>query len=452
MPAVTQFLGVDVGTTTTKVACYDSTSRRLVALRRAPTARLADAWGGARDAELVVAEVSRLLAGLVQDEGVWAGEIGGVAVASVGEEVVLLDDAWRARGTVLCWHARHGEEALRQLRRLSPAQTPASSHEVDPTLSLYKLAWLARNRSPDVADASAWTSLADFVALSLTGRRVESVFLNASHASRTGLLDVVSGRLGPGPLHELGMSGPPLPTLVPSGSPVGCTPRDGPLPAEVPVVAGGHDHFCGAFGAGVRTAGELYVSAGTSEAQVVLVDALPDAVPSGFGAGLFVAGSLRYLFRATPSGQLFGRWREMLYRGESEETLWEEVERAGPDVEPASIDPRTGTHTLPALRVDASRGDVMVALLKGLAVEADRTTDRLEELTSTTVDSVTVAGVPTTSRTWRRLRQQASARPLRFVAEPEATVLGVALLAQHGVTGAADRPATFLTENRTAPG
>jgi xylulokinase len=111
----------------------------------------------------------------------------------------------------------------------------------------------------------------------------------------------------------------------------------------------------------------------------------------------------------------------------------------------ASIDDRTGTHAVSGLPFSAARGEVMAALIKGLAVEADRTTAALAHVTSTVVDSVTVAGVPTRSHVWRRIRRQASGHPLRFVAEPEATVLGVALLAQQGVTGAADRPTSFVS-------
>jgi xylulokinase len=440
---VTQFIGVDIGTTGTKVACYDSTHRRLVALRRARSSEVADAWGGARDPVLVVTEVNRLLRELLRDDAVQARHISGIAVCSVGEEVVLLDDGHRPVGTVLCWHARHGAAALQQApaRRLT-----APVGGVDPTVSLYKLAWLAMHRPEDMRRASCWTGLADFVALSLMGPGAEHVFLNASHASRTGLLDVVRGCLDPAPLQELRVSGPALPTLLPSGRPVGRTSAHGVLPQGVPVVTGGHDHFCGAFGAGVRSPGEAYVSAGTSEAQMVLVEEPPTVVPGGIGVGVFVAGPLHYLFRATPSGRLFGRWREMLYPGVSDETLWREVDAARGEVVGASIEVATGTYALSDLPFEASRGHVMAALTAGLAGEADRTTALLEELASARVESVTVAGVPTRSRTWRRIRQQATARTLRFVAEPEATVLGVALLAQQGVTGGADRPTTFLSE------
>jgi xylulokinase len=440
---VTQFIGVDIGTTSTKVACYDSRLGCLVAARRAPTVEIDDAWGGVRDPRLVLVSVTGLLRRLLQDDSVDPRDIAGMAVCSVGEEVVLVDDGLRPVGTVLCWHAGHGEAAL---RRLSAAGVTLPDVE-DPTVSLYKLAWLARHRPRDLERASSWTGLADFVALSLMARKgPQELFLNASHASRTGLLDLAHGCLDPTRLSEVGVPGPALPTLLPSGSLVGSTSADGVLPAGIPVVAGGHDHFCGAFGSGVRSAGEAYVSAGTSEAQMILVSRPPAAVPPGIGVGAFVDGSLHYVFRATPSGRLFGRWRCLLYPDESDETLWQEIAVPEADLPPVSIDLETGAYALPTLPFDASRGQVMGMLLKGLADEAERTTTLLEHLTSAAVGSVTVAGVPTRSSTWRRIRQQATRRRLRFVAEPEATVLGVALLAQKGVTGAADLPAAVLQD------
>ncbi|MFB9546368.1 FGGY-family carbohydrate kinase, partial [Micromonospora sagamiensis] len=92
-----------------------------------------------------------------------------------------------------------------------------------------------------------------------------------------------------------------------------------------------------------------------------------------------------------------------------------------------------------------TRAHAMVSLLKGLAVEAEATTARLGRLGGIEITDVTVAGVAAGWPTWRRLRQDATRRRLRFVDEPEATVLGVAVLAQYGVTGRADVPVHLTT-------
>src|SRR5450756_3066824 len=119
--------------------------------------------------------------------------------------------------------------------------------------------------------------------------------MNGAHASRTGVLDMVRRRLDLTNLRHAGVPDLKLPKLVPSGRVVAMTIATGALPADVPIVSGGHDHFCGAFGAGVRTSGSAYISAGTSEAQLVLTATLPMSQMPGIDVGLYVADDLYYL-------------------------------------------------------------------------------------------------------------------------------------------------------------
>ncbi|MEV7226942.1 MULTISPECIES: FGGY family carbohydrate kinase [Polymorphospora] len=431
---MTQFLGVDIGTTRTKVGCYDTAAGRLVALRHAPTVVEDDAWGGRRDAGRLAASVEDLLAGLLADPAVRVGELAGVGVGSVGEEVVLLAADGTVTAPVLAWYATHGREAKAEL-----AGTGWS--DVDETFSVFKLRWLARHLPDAFAAARGFTCLADFVARDLLADRAAPVFLNVSHASRTGLLDVRRGVLRDDALPDLGLTTLALPELVGSATVVGRTTGAGVLPAGVPVVTGGHDHMCGAFGAGVRNPGDVYVSAGTSEAQLLLLDELPDTLEPGIDEGVFVAGGLRFVHRATPSGRYYQAWHNMLYAGVDDAVMWDEIGAVVDSVGPAVIDADHRRVRLADLPMDATRAHAMASLLKGLAVEAEATTVRLGHLGRTEIADVTIAGVAAGSPVWRRMRQDATDRRLRFVVEPEATVLGVAVLAQLGVTGTADVPA-----------
>ncbi|MFI6824605.1 L-fuculokinase [Micromonospora sp. NPDC050187] len=439
---MSQFIGVDIGTTRTKVGCYDADAGRLVALRHAPTVVDPDPWGGRRDATRLAAAVGDLLTQLLADPAVRPDDLAGIGVGSVGEEVVLLAADGTVTAPVLAWFAGHGQQARAALGEGSDWA------DTDDTFSVFKLRWLAEHLPDDLAAARTFTSLADFVARDLLADRAAPVFLNVSHASRTGLLDVRAGVLHTDALPDLGLTTLALPDLVDSATVVGRTSGDGVLPAGVPVVAGGHDHMCGAFGTGVRAAGDVYVSAGTSEAQVLLVDALPDVVDAGLDTGIFVAGGLRFVHRATPSGRYYQAWHDMLYSGVPDATMWAELEQAVEQVDPATIDAGLRSLRLAVLPMDVTRAHVLASLLKGLAVEAEATTVRLGRLGGVDIADVTVAGVAAGWPTWRRLRQDATERRLRFVDEPEATVLGVAVLAQYGVTGRADVP-VHLTSTRS---
>ncbi|MEU4569569.1 FGGY family carbohydrate kinase [Micromonospora sp. NPDC023956] len=436
---MSQFIGVDIGTTRTKVGCYDADAGRLVALRHAPTLVEPDPWGGRRDATRLAAAVGELLTRLLADPAVRPAELAGVGVGSVGEEVVPLAPDGTVTAPVLAWFAGHGQQARAALG------DDSGWADTDETFSVFKLRWLAEHLPDGLATARTFTSLADFVARDLLADRAAPVFLNVSHASRTGLLDVRAGLLRTDALPDLGLTALALPDLVDSATVVGRTSGAGVLPAGVPVVAGGHDHMCGAFGTGVRAAGDVYVSAGTSEAQVLLVDALPDVVDPGLDTGVFVAGGLRFVHRATPSGRYYQAWHDMLYSGVADETMWAELDRVVEQVDPATIEAESRSLRIAAMPMDATRAHVMTSLLKGLAVEAETTTARLGRLGGVDIADVTVAGVAAGWPTWRRLRQDATRRRLRFVDEPEATVLGVAVLAQYGVTGRADVPVRLTT-------
>lgn len=437
---MSQFIGVDIGTTRTKAGCYDAGTGRLVALRHAPTVVEADPWGGRRDAGRLAGAVGALLGSLLADPAVRVADLAGVCVGSVGEEVVLLASDGSVTAPVPAWFAAHGQEAKAVLDDPHWAGT-------DETFSIFKLLWLAHRMPSELVAARTFTSLADFVARDLLADPAAPVFLNVSHSSRTGLLDVHRGVLVD-VLPDLGLGTLALPDLVPSGTVVGRTSGGGVLPAGIPVVAGGHDHMCGAFGSGVRNAGDVYVSAGTSEAQVLLLDQIPATPTPGVDTGVFVTGGLRYLHRATPSGRYYQTWHDLLYPGVDDDTMWTEITPEAGKATPASIYPDHRRLHLPPLPIDVPRGHIMASLLKGLATEAENTTTRLSHLGATEIADITVAGVPATSPTWRDLRQQATPRHLRFVLEPEATVLGVALLAQLATTGHADTPATHLTGPR----
>lgn len=435
---MTIYIGVDIGTTRTKVGAYDSTKESLVAVRAAKTAAIADEFGGTRDARLLVESVERLIDELLTDPAVTPGEIQGLSVGSVGEEVVMIAPDGQPTGPVLCWYASHGALAKDEIVRGINASKICT---LDASFSVFKLAWLARHRPDEIARAATWTDLADYVAWSLAGRSA-SVFMNGSHASRTGVLDMVRRRLDLTNLRHAGVPDMKLPKLVPSGRVVAMTIATGALPADVPIVSGGHDHFCGAFGAGVRTSGSAYISAGTSEAQLVLTATLPMSQMPGIDVGLYVADDLYYLHRPTPAGRYFRTWRELLFTDCSDDTVWSEVDGARARAKPVSFSDDLERCTFSGLGFDVSRGELMAGLMTGLAVEADRTTDRLEREAQTSIEDVVVAGVAASSHVWRDIRSAATTRRLTFVGEPEATVLGIAMLAQYGVAAKRNSMAT----------
>lgn len=408
-----RYAGIDVGTTRTKVAVYDAASGAVVARAALPTPVDRRPSGDVRNPAAVLAAARQVLAEAVAA----GGAVDALAVASVGEEVVLLDGGGAPIGETLTWYGPHGAQERDQLAGERGAEAVAG---LDPSFSVFKLAWLGRHRPQELARARAWTDLSGFVAAQLLGGGLEGVRVDLSHASRTGLLDLGGRVWDPAVLDRLGLGDLPLPALTPSGTLIG----EG-------VVSGGHDHFCGAYAAGVRRPGQAFLSAGTSEAQVVLTREPPGP---GVDGGCFVTGDLYYAHLPTPAGRLYQGWRDLLYAEADDAQVMAEVAEVpeGSGGVTVRFDRAGARTTLADVPLDVTRGVLLRALMEGLAGDSERTTDTLERATGERISEIVVAGPPATSPAWRALRTRASTRALRFIDEPEAGALGAALLAQLG--------------------
>jgi xylulokinase len=412
------YVGIDIGTTRTKALVYDAASRRVLhsASIATPVERRTD--GDERRPDDVV----RATAGLTRDvlEAVGAGEIRGVCVASVGEEVVLVDAAGSAVGPTPTWYA------------VDAAVMDGSSSR-HPESSWFKLASLARRSPALVASATSFTDLSGYVAARLVGATAGALVMDRSHASRTGFYDAGNREWDVDRYAEVpGIGALRLPALVDSGREIGATTGDVAaahgLPDGVRVVAGGHDHFCGAFGAGVRETGDVFISVGTSESQLVLVDGVPDVRHDrALDVGTFVDGRHAYVHVARPSGADFAEAVAASGAGGDLETLYDAL--AHLDREDGSSPDVVATGLRPILDV-----------LRRQAREAADITRRLVEASGTTARHVVVGGAPVAQPLWRRIRSRISPLPLTYLIESELAALGAALLAQNAVEGVAPGP------------
>jgi len=439
-------LGIDVGTTHTKVLALDVSDGRTLALESASTPVHRDADGDAhRPLEIlqtVLDLVGRVVAALPGESAVAA-----LCVASVGEEVVLLDAVGRPAGDAVAWYDPRGLDEARTFLDGPGGTVPLSRRwPPDPTFSLFKLMWLHDHRSDLYDAATTWTDLGDFVLHGLGGELV----LDWSHASRAGAFDIVRRTWDPPSISAAGLR-LSFPRLVPSGTVIGSLEpglaRQLRLAPGVQLVSGGHDHLVAAYGAGVRSTHELFLSAGTSEAHLALLASpVEGEAGRGIDQGCFVDDHSWYAHVNIHSGHFFQQWRRLLFPGVDDETMYAELAAAasGGITFVLDDDPRLGH--LQAVPYDASRGAVMRAVLEGLARRSATIVDRLEHASGSPFQLVLVAGHPTRVALWRDMRRAAYDRPMAAVDEPEIAAYGAAVLAANAVAqGAADRLAASRT-------
>ncbi len=440
-------LGVDVGTTYTKVLALDLETGRTLALESAPTPVVRDAAGEAHRPAQVLEVVLDLTAAVIRRLPAGA-QPKALCVASVGEEVVLIDAAGAPVGDAIAWYDPRGLDEAAAFMDGPGGDLPLSRRwPPDATFSLFKLLWSKAHDPQALARATTWTDLGDFV---LHGLGADLV-MDWTHASRAGAFDIAAHEWDRATIEEAGLQ-LTFPRLVPGRTIVGTldpsvAPRLG-LSTDVALVSGGHDHLCGAYGAGVRSTSELYLSAGTSEAHLSLLQApLEGAAAEGVDQGCYVDVSTWYQHINIHSGHFFQQWRALLFDGVDDEELY----RAVADADSSGIrfdvtdDLRFGR--LDDVPYDADAAAVMRAVLEGLARRSGAIIERLEAAVGQPYELVLAAGHPTLVPFWRELRARTYDRPMARVTEPETSAFGAAVMAAHAL--APDDPADVVAGRAT---
>lgn len=298
-------LGIDVGTTQTKVGAFDLQGRvAATASRATPVTRLGPERAE-HDAEAIWQAVR---------EGIRAvlGRLGGeapvlaVGVSSFGESGVLLGSGGRPLAPVPAWYDDRTFELFRawEARSDVAAVRRVSGLRPDPTYGVFKLARLAGTAPEAVARAAAWLPVADWIAYRLTGR----VQTSPSQAARTLAYDLRVGTWNEALLGSLELDRSLLPPIRAAGDPVGrvsaAAAEATGLPRDTVVGDSGHDQVMAAMGAGGRP-GTIVNACGTAETLMAFVgrDALDRALGDAPGAGDVAVGphaqAGRYYLMAT---------------------------------------------------------------------------------------------------------------------------------------------------------
>jgi xylulokinase len=202
----------------------------------------------------------------------------------------------------------------------------------------------------------------------------------------------------------------------------------------------GHDHVCGAFGAGVVEPGEVVDSIGTAEAALITLRE-PLLNKTGYNLGLMMGRHVLpesfYLGAGLPEAGGAVGWLLRLLEG-NEEDLARWTDEAG------ALAPGEGGVFLPlmhgeddgvafyALGKESRPAHLLRAMLEGLTLEIDAALKRVEQAVEVELSSITVLGGGARNALWRQLKADVSGKPGRVVSEPECVARGAAMLAGIG--------------------
>jgi gluconokinase len=446
-------IGVDVGTTATKVVAFGIGAGALqTVVREYPLLHPQTGWH-VQDPDVVLQAVTGALGecvGALGDSDVLA-----VSLSTASHGLVALDDSLRPLTPVITWADMRAREQVSRLRTSGKAEEvyAACGTPVHSMTPLSKLLWFAEHEPALLASARWWADLKALVVARLTG----VVGTDLSSASTTGLLDV-SRRDWSGDLAALcGVRLGQLPAVLPTTRRLALLPDVADaagLPRDCPLVIGAADGPLGNLGIGATGRGVVGVSIGTSGAARVVVPK-PTLDPKGrlfcyaltddhwvLGGAISNGGSvLRWvgelLGTQDASGSLPGTDDDLLALAEGVPAGNEGLVML-PYLLPERAplwDPYLPGAVL-GLRARHTRGHLVRAAVEGVALQLALVVDDLLRLTPVT--AVRATGGVFRARLWDQVVADALGRPVEVSDPVGGTALGAAALAVHALGLAGD--------------
>jgi xylulokinase len=434
-------LGIDIGTTNTKVAVY-SKRGKLLAQAKALTPK-----GKSRDGHInffpskVWVTTAKLIKQAVREADV---EIAAMAVSSFGEAGVSLDENFEPTYDVIPWYDEH--RTTKQLENFSKkidarhfyaitGLYPSAIH------SVFKWLYLKEEKPKAWQRTNLWLSVADYIGYKLSG----TAFTEAGQAARTMAYDVVKGQWSEEILNVAGLDSGFLPPVVPATTPLGGITKEASkltgLPEGTPVFVGGHDHFCAALACGALSPEVGLVSFGTAEAFTVGWQAKANPKKSqGFAVGPHVLVGYSYLLGGIyVSGGVINWLKDLLNLG-SFGTLVRLAAKVNPSESPLFIanfrgaaPPFNDPHAAGAfleVKPEHTQAHFARAVMEGIAFEHKASFPYFEKVTGQKMELIRMVGIH--NPLMETIRAAIFERPVETSAHDDMVTMGVALLAGLG--------------------
>lgn len=429
-------LGIDIGTTNTKLKVYEEEGRSLEE-QSFPTPLLCDADGPYYDAEKLFVTLCESMRGFSEPV---RRRIRALSVSSFAEVVVGLSEDGAPVNRCIPWYDERTKEEVTTLN-LDPSwvyrTTGLSPHH---KYSLYKLLWHRHHERKVFERVHRWTSMSGYVLFALSGE----LSFDYSLASRTMLFDQYRRSWSRELLEVVGIPEEKMSPLYPSGVTLGTLKEEvaqkSGLPKNTLVVTGGHDHLCAALASGVFQKGWGLISTGTTESLTIPLEKPPsfpeESRGKPFSFGHHVVFPLYYALGGIYSGGYSVDWLLHLL-GESYR-LFEKTEiRLGysmplffPYLLGGEYEEARGAFL--NLWGETDKKDLILGVLCGLCAEYRIIWERMEKELSYRVDHAVNVGGGTQNTTWMFLKATFLGQPIVVPEEKEGSCQGAAFLAGIG--------------------
>lgn len=441
-------LGIDKGTTTTKVSIFEAANGREVATARRATQsfRPQPDWHE-EDMDGTYGNVAAAIREAVAVAGIDSAEIKGVGVSGHMGGLWALDEAGEPAGPAIAWPDARAAVLLEDWKRAGIVDElfAISGNAPIPGLPLVLLSWLKRHDPEYYGRIARVFCAKDYVNYRLTGEiatdQSDLSFFPCDIRSRK-----PSRRLfeiaGIAEMEE--RLAPVLETGAVMGRITARAAAETGLAEGTPVVTGAGDAVAAAIGVGALRAGQAVTVIGTSFMNNLTVDA-PVLEPAGVGfLFLMPDGRWQRLMSNTGGGSLCLDWIVSAFGAKAfaDKDMFAEIERQARAVPPLSngliIHPYFNTSGMTAPRHEplargsifgldmaATPASLVRAVMEGVAFSMIDCYGALDA----PVDEIRITGGGARSPLWREICAAAMNRPLLLPEAEETGALGVALMA-----------------------
>ena len=386
----------------------------------------------------------------LQKAGIRAQDVAGIAATSFRHGMAVLD----RKGNTLAAMPNRDGRAIEQGMGLAMDHGAEiyqiTGHASNPVFMAARLMWLKENHPQAFKSAHVALSISDWAGYMLTGEFAAE----PAQAAESLLFDLHNRKWSAEILKLAGLPERILPKLKAAGTRLGKLTKQAAaslgLTAGIPVAVGGPDTQCGLLGAGVVSAGQMAVIAGTTTpVQMVIAKPVVDG-EMRIWTGLHILPGLYVL--ESNAGQMGSslEWvARMIHTGAPEPVamLCAEAEASPPGAHgmlstigaavfnASALEPPVDTLTFSSIMArdgQAGRADVARAILEGMAYAVRANVEQVLQVSGGTLAELWLGGGITRCVAWTGIVSEVMGCRVRVSASVEASALGAAICAGVG--------------------
>lgn|SRR5690554_687981 len=457
---MTFLVGIDCGTTSIKACVYNETGQMVNLVKTDTITHYKDNFSWYEPEEIwekIIYVIKCVL------DGIDKKNIAGISVTSFGEAGVPIDKNGNPTYPIISWFNLCSLPQAKLLKNTIGKEQifKITGLDANPIFSLPKLLWLKENEPESFSRTYKWLCLTDYIYYKLTGEMRTDYTI----ASRTMALDINKCCWSDELLAAVGLSVELFPRLIQSGKKVGTitvsTAKCTSLPTGTPVIAGGHDHFCGSIASGVLLGNRVLDSSGTAESIHALIKEKNELMNTykGFRIGRFLNPEYFYIVGGLVSSGITVDWIIDRCASISDWTINSEettdkkyyygdvmklVEKTKPGADGLIFIPHLRGSGAPywdphskgtfiGLKSLHSSPMMIRAVIEGLCFDVRMIVEEMTKIIGHKIDTLTVIGGGAKNNFWQQVKANITGIPVEVPDVEEATAMGAALLAGVGV-------------------